>query len=97
MQRLSFTLTNETGLHARPASMLVKKANSFQADIQIRNLTTNSTAVDAKSILLVLTLGGEQGHQIQIDIQGKDEAQAVQELGALIEGGFSMEGEGEPS
>ncbi len=97
MQQLSFTLTNESGLHARPASMLVKKANSFQADIQIRNLTANSSAVDAKSILLVLTLGAEQGHQIQIDIQGKDEAQAVQDLGELIDGGFSMKGKNEPS
>lgn len=67
------TLKNEVGLHARPASIFVKKASDFSSKISVRNLTWNSEWANAKSILSILTLGAEQGHQIGIRATGGDE------------------------
>ncbi len=80
---------NEVGLHARPASLLVKEANNYEADIQIRNQTTDSDWQDAKSILGVLSLGVEKGHMVEMVVRGANEAMAAAELEALIEADFA--------
>lgn len=80
------------GLHARPAQLFCEKAKQFSADIQVRNATTNSEFYPAKSILSVLALGVEQGNEIEILADGKDETQAIQELMQLIKSDFA-EGE----
>jgi phosphotransferase system HPr (HPr) family protein len=89
MESFQITVINEVGLHARPAAMFVKKAYQFQSDILIRNLTTDSDWVNAKSILEVLTLGVEQDHDIEVTTEGPDEAQAAKDLEKLIRGDFS--------
>jgi phosphocarrier protein len=89
MQRLQLSITNEIGLHARPASVFVSEANAFESDIRIRNLTTGSDEADAKSILSVLALGVEQGHEIEIIIKGTDEAEAASVLEELVSNGFA--------
>jgi phosphocarrier protein HPr len=80
---------NEVGLHARPASLLVKEANKFEAEIQIRNRTTESGWQDVKSIIGVLSLGVEKGHMVEMVLRGVDEAVAAAELEALIESDFA--------
>ena len=89
MQKITLQVINEVGLHARPASEFVKLAGQFQADLQVRNETTGSAAVDAKSILSVLTLGVEKGHEIELTGEGKDESEALQALRELIESDFA--------
>jgi len=89
MQKLTLTVINEVGLHARPAALFVEAAGKYAADIQVRNLTSDSDWVDAKSILSVLTLGVEQDHQIELSIEGDDEAQAAEALRKLIEANFA--------
>ena len=88
MQRIQLTIINEVGLHARPASEFVKCASRYRSDITVRNVTTDSAAVDAKSILSVLTLGVEKGHQIELTCEGQDETEALQALRTLIETDF---------
>ena len=83
------TVKNDVGLHARPASVFVKEASNFEADIQIRNMTTDSEWQDAKSILGVLSLGVEKGHVMEIAAEGIDEAVAATELEALVETDFA--------
>jgi phosphotransferase system HPr (HPr) family protein len=83
------TVVNEVGLHARPASLLVKEANKYEADIQIRNQTTDSGWQDAKSILGVLSLGVEKGHIVEMVVKGTDEVVAATELETLIETDFA--------
>ena len=54
------TVLNKTGLHARPASMFSAEAGKFSAKITVKNLTTDSQEVNAKSIMRVMTLA--MGH-----------------------------------
>jgi len=89
MQKIILHVINEVGLHARPASEFVKLAGQFKAGLQVRNMTTNSSAVDAKSILSVLTLGVEKGHEIELTGEGDDEMQAIDALRELIESDFA--------
>lgn len=89
MQKITLQVINEVGLHARPASEFVKLASQFKADLKVRNSTTDSDAVDAKSILSVLMLGVEKGHTIELTGDGQDEDKAVQALRELIESDFA--------
>jgi len=77
------------GLHARPAHLFCTKASEFVADIQVRNITTESDFVNAKSILMILSLGVIQGQEIEIAAFGEDERVAIQDLAVLIEKNFS--------
>ena len=89
MQAEHLTVINEVGLHARPAALFVNLASSFQASVLVRNLTTSSDWVDGKSILGVLVLGVEKGHEIDLQIEGPDEAEATQALSILIRSDFA--------
>jgi phosphotransferase system HPr (HPr) family protein len=89
MQSDHLTVVNEVGLHARPAALFVNTASSFQASVQVRNATTSSDWVDGKSILGVLVLGVEKGHEIDLQIEGPDELEATRALGDLIRSDFA--------
>ncbi|MDR7510355.1 MAG: HPr family phosphocarrier protein [Armatimonadota bacterium] len=89
MKRLRLTVVNEVGLHARPAAVFVSEAGRFASRIQVRNATTDSGWVDAKSILSVLTLGVEQNHEIEIAVEGPDEDQAAAALERLVASDFA--------
>jgi phosphotransferase system HPr (HPr) family protein len=82
------TVKSEQGLHARPADLFVRAANRFQSTIQVRNHTSNSDYVNAKSILKVLALGVYNRYRIQIAVDGPDEAAAIAEISALINSNF---------
>lgn len=81
-------LTNAHGLHARPAARFVQTASRFKADIRVANLTTGSATVSAKSLNALATLGALHGHQIQIQAQGEQAAEAIQALTKLVEDRF---------
>lgn len=89
MEKINLRVINAVGLHARPASEFVKQAAKFRSRISIKNVTRASAAVDAKSILSVLTLGVEKDHEIELTAEGDDEQQAVQTLRELIESDFA--------
>lgn len=73
------TITNDTGLHARPASVFVSTAAKFKSELMLQK---GEKKVNAKSIMGVLSLGIVKGTDITISAQGPDEAEAV---GALVE------------
>jgi phosphotransferase system HPr (HPr) family protein len=75
-------------LHARPAAVFVKQASQYNAEINLRNVTTDSEWANAKSILSVLTLGVEKNHRIELEIDGADEDQAVAGLSSLVQANF---------
>ncbi|MDD5987444.1 MAG: HPr family phosphocarrier protein [Eubacteriales bacterium] len=77
MKRISYTIHNKVGLHARPASLFIKKANEFDSDISIE---LGEKKIDGKSILSIMTLGAGQGAVIEITADGKDEDDALREL-----------------
>lgn len=72
-----FVISNEQGLHARPATTLVSKANQFTASIVLRY---EGETVDLKSIMGVLSLGIDRGALIEIEIEGEDEADAMEAI-----------------
>ena len=89
MQSGNVTIRNKTGLHARPASDFVAAAKSYAAKVTIRNTDEDEdTAVSAKSIVMLLAQGFEQGMNVTITADGADEEQAVAELIELIDSGF---------
>lgn len=90
MQTLTIAIQAAEGLHARPAHLFCAVAGKYAAEVKVRNLSTTSMAVNAKSILLVLTLGVAQGHTIEITTSGSDEVQAMQGLQQLIEADFPV-------
>ncbi len=77
----TFVITNETGLHARPATLLVQAAGKFDSEI---TLQYKEKKVNLKSIMGVLSLGIGKGSEITITIEGGDEELAMKELEETI-------------
>lgn len=77
---------NQVGLHARPATFFIQKANEFKASIWVEK---DERRVNAKSLLGVLSLGILGGTDIRIIADGTDEQLAVDDLVKLVESGFS--------
>lgn len=77
---------NQVGLHARPATFFIQKANEFKSSIWIEK---EERRVNAKSLLGVLSLGIVGGTTIKIIADGVDEQSAVENLVKLVESGFT--------
>ncbi len=80
------TVQNQVGLHARPATYFIQKANEFKSSIWVEK---DERKVNAKSLLGVLSLGIMGDTTIRIIASGTDEEEAVNELVKLIETGFA--------
>ncbi|MCL2884876.1 MAG: HPr family phosphocarrier protein [Oscillospiraceae bacterium] len=79
-------LQNQVGLHARPATFFIQKANEFKASIWVEK---EERRVNAKSLLGVLSLGIVGGTTIRILADGIDEEAAVEALVNLVQTGFA--------
>ncbi len=88
MAEATIQVKNKVGLHARPASLFVQTAAKFSSKIKVKNLTTNGNFVDAKSIIMVLTLGVMKDHEVLIQTEGEDAEAALDTLKTLIENNF---------
>ena len=77
---------NQAGLHARPATFFIQKANEFKSSIWVEK---DERKVNAKSLLGVLSLGITQGTSINIIADGVDEEEAVVTLVNLIASNFT--------
>ena len=77
---------NQVGLHARPATFFIQKANEFKSSIWVEK---DERRVNAKSLLGVRSLGIVGGTSIDIIADGSDEQEAVDSLVALVESGFA--------
>ncbi len=80
------TVKNQIGLHARPATFFIQKANEFKSSIWIEK---EDRRVNAKSLLGVLSLGIVGDTSIKIIADGTDEELAVEALVRLIDSGFN--------
>lgn len=79
------TVNNSVGLHARPATFFIQRANSFKSSIWVEK---DDRRVNAKSLLGVLSLGIVKGTAITIVADGTDENDAVKTLVSVIESNF---------
>ena len=77
MVRVKYTIKNEEGLHARPASDFSKTASKFKSTIRV---IKDGEEFEAKSILMVLCIGAVKGDEIEITAEGEDEQQAKDAL-----------------
>lgn len=85
MKELEITVTNETGLHSRPADVFVRTAKLFESDIKV---SKGEKTANAKTIIKVILLNVSQGDTIKITAEGPDEEEAVNELKMLIDSDF---------
>ena len=84
----SVTISNPTGLHARPATLFVETAKRFRCDVRV---SRDGNAVDAKSVVGLMLLEAVGGTTITISAEGVDEVAAVTALAELVERGFDEE------
>ena len=77
MQKKTFSVVDETGIRARPATKLVQTATKFKSNI---DLEYNNTTVPLRSIMGVMSLGVGKGAEITIHTDGDDETEALQAI-----------------
>ena len=85
MYTQEITVNNEVGLHARPATFFIQKANEFKSVIWVEK---EDRRVNAKSLLGVLSLGIVKGTAITLIADGSDEKEAVEALTQLVKENF---------
>ena len=86
MMTQDVTIKNSVGLHARPATFFIQKANSYKSSIWVEK---DDRSVNAKSLLGVLSLGMVNGMTITLVADRSDEREALDGLKELIENGFN--------
>ncbi len=89
MIKTPITISNKLGLHARASAKLTKLAGSFQSEVF---MSRNGRRVNAKSIMGVMMLAAGLGSEVELEVDGEDEAAATQALAQLFEDKF---GEGQ--
>lgn len=86
MKSRDVVITNASGLHARPATFFIQKANTYKSTIWVEK---EDRKVNAKSLLGVLSLGIAKGMTVTLIAEGPDESDALAGLAALIDSGFT--------
>lgn len=92
MIKKKVTIVNDAGLHARPAAALVKVASKFESEFYIHMY---GYKVNGKSILGVMTLAAEKGAELELEVDGPDENEAIEAITELINNGFGEAYEGQ--
>ena len=87
MLESSIKVVNQLGLHARAAAQLVRLASSFKSRITLKRID-NQVVADAKSILSVLTLAASKRTQLELEVEGEDEQEALQAIKEIFVKGF---------
>lgn len=77
MKSFNYVVTDPVGIHARPAGMLVKEAKKHASSISI---VKNGRKVDAKKLMVLMSLGVKCGEEVTVEIEGNDEDSAAVEL-----------------
>lgn len=90
MIKKKVTIINSAGLHARPSAQLVKLASKFKSDFYIHSY---GYRVNGKSILGVMTLAAEHGAELELELDGPDEEEAMSAIRELVDNKFGMDEE----
>ncbi len=81
MNKITFEIIAENGIHARPATKLVNLAMNFQSEIM---LEANGNVINLKSIMGLMSLGIYRGEIIHLTADGEDEVEAIKALSEFI-------------
>ena len=82
MVSFKYTITDEVGIHARPAGILVKEAKKYPATITLK---TAKGSADARKLMAIMALGVEQNDEVTVEVEGENEEQAAKEIQAFFE------------
>ena len=77
MKSFDYTITDEIGIHARPAGILAKKAKEYASRITI---TKGGKTAEAQKLMAVMSLGGKKGETVTVSAEGEDEEKAVADM-----------------
>lgn len=77
MKSFDYTITNEIGIHARPAGILAKKAKEYASRITI---TKGGKTAEAQKLMAVMSLGVKKGETVTVSAEGEDEEKAVADM-----------------
>ena len=77
MKQFTYTITDEVGIHARPAGLLVKAAKGFSSQVMIQK---GGKSVDVKKLMVLMGLGVKCGDTVEVTIEGDDEVAAAEAL-----------------
>lgn len=82
MVSFKYTITDEVGIHARPAGILVKEAKKYPATITLK---TAKGSADARKLMAIMALGVKQNDEVTVEVEGEKEEQAAKEIQAFFE------------
>lgn len=85
MVQENLTVSNKSGLHARPAALLVQTSSKFKSEVKI---IKGEAEVNAKSIVGIMGLGAKQGQEVTLHINGPDEGDALAAIKDLFRNNF---------
>lgn len=85
MEKIKVVLTNDSGLHARPASMFIKEVSKYKSNVSI---IKDEKSYNAKSIMGILSRAASKGDELTINAEGIDEKEVVGALKSLVESNF---------
>ncbi len=88
MIKKTIIIDNQLGMHARPATMIVKAASKYRAEFKIKK---DDTEINGKSIMGVMTLAAEYGSSLELIADGVDEEYLIEEIAELFASKFGEE------
>lgn len=74
MKVFTYVITDKAGIHARPAGMVVKEAQKFQAAVTVK---AQKGSADAKKLMEIMSLGIQCGDELTVEVDGADENEAA--------------------
>jgi phosphocarrier protein len=82
MQKFSYVIKDEVGIHARPAGLLVKEAKNYSSTITV---TKDGKSAEAKKLMALMGLGVKCGETVEVSVEGDDEAVAFEGIKKFFE------------
>ena len=83
--KFDYTITDENGIHARPAGVLIQEIKKFESDVTV---TLANKTVEASSIIQLMTLQAKKGDTLTIEAVGSDEEEAIEYLKEFMKDNF---------
>lgn len=83
MQKLTYIIRDKNGIHARPAGLIVQVAKQYESTVAMKS---GEKSADCKKLFQVMQLGVKAGDEVEISADGRDENEAISELGETMRG-----------
>ena len=85
MKNFDYTITDEVGIHARPAGLLAKEAKKYESKIVVK---MGDKAAEATKLMALMGMGVKQGDTVTVEVEGADEEMAVDYIKKFFENNF---------